>query len=176
MYNNRRNIGSSQPVEAWKAAVVRDRMGEASRPAGSRPFPFNASGLPPRPVSSHPPALHPSAIRQATSRLPASNPFASRPSAIRPATSRLPAAHPFASRHSSSHLQASRSLQAPRDGDSDSSESNVSSSHESSDVFQYDLKNGLKSYEWGVDENRDEAVRDHLDLVRSSRPTNWENW
>jgi len=118
MYN-RRSTGSSQPVQPWQAAVLSDRGGEGSSSARPRALPSHS--LAPRSPAPGAPAARPSVSSPSVSRLPASHPFAASLRASNPFASRLPASNPFAPRVSNSI--ASRLLSAPRDGESESSES-----------------------------------------------------
>jgi hypothetical protein len=116
MYNRSRITNGGRPAQAWQESVVRDRAGDGSSSARSRPFP--SSSLPPRPPAAHPSASNRFASRLPASRLPASNPFASHLPASNPFAAHLPASNRFASR-----LPSSRPLSAPGDGSSDEIES-----------------------------------------------------
>ena len=140
---NRSKIKSS-PAQPWQEAAARDRAGEAGSSARSRPFP-SSNSFHTHPSAARPPAP-PNALHPFAAPLPASNPFASR----------LPASNSIASR-----LRASRPLSAPRDGTSDDASSSSSSSSAAS--ASIDAETGLKKYKWGVDEERDEELRKHIE-------------
>jgi len=123
-----RVTGNSSPAP-WQEAVTRDRAGDGSSSARSRPFPSHS--LPPRPLPPRPPAAPSNSF---ASPLPASHPFASP----------LPASNPFAlpaSKSIASRLRATRPLSAPGDGSSQSS-----STSEPTEEYQSSASSTASSY------------------------------
>jgi hypothetical protein len=154
--NNRNRIPSGGRP-AWQESVVRDRGGDGSRSARSRPFP--SSSLPPRTPAARTPAAHPSASNRfashpsASNRLPASHLFASRLPDSNPFASPLPASNSFASR-----LRASRPLSAPGDGSSDEPRPDYVSSQSSTTTESDDEIHSVESKTYFTSTSDDDNI------------------